>query len=339
MTSRYDAKALADGIRARQRLALAKAITLIESQLPGDRVEADRLLLELMPMPTKTLRLGISGVPGVGKSTFIERIGPKLIPHFGSLGILTVDPTSPVHGGSILGDKTRMGNLANDERCFIRPSPAGASLGGIAAHTRETIVLLEAFGFGAILVETVGVGQSEHLVSSMVDCFIVLQLPGAGDELQGVKRGILELCDILIVNKVDGDNIRSAAMTQTAHLQALNLLNRRMPVLPCSSTEGTGFDEIVQAIVDWHESGLKSGHLVERRRRQLQRWFEDSAEERYRERILAVPELAALRKELGEKVMEGVLPVNLAVTQWVDEIDRYLREDRRDCRNVKRPAT
>ena len=310
---------IAQGIKAGNRLALARGITLVESTLASHRQQADRLFELLMPIEHPSIRIGISGSPGVGKSTFIEAVGPELISRYGNLGILAVDPTSPLRGGSILGDKTRMTMLSRNEKCFIRPSPAGKSLGGVARKTRESILLLEAFGYNCILVETVGVGQSEHVVNSMVDCFVMLQLPRAGDELQGIKKGILELCDVLVINKADGDAIRAAQQSLVDHKRALHLVGKDIPILSCSSLEKIGIKEVLDAIEHHHQSLKTEGQLTDLRSNQLVQWFEDLLQEEFNLLIQENPKLAETKQQLLQKVRSQSIPIGLAAHQWMQE--------------------
>ena len=237
----------AEAIVAGNRRALAKAITLVESSRPQDREAAQALLNELLPHTGKSLRVGITGVPGVGKSTFIESFGQHVIAKGHKVAVLAVDPSSPMAGGSILGDKTRMEHLSRDPSAFIRPSPAGKALGGVALKTRESMLLCEAAGFDVVLVETVGVGQSEHQVGSMVDFFLILLLPGGGDELQGIKKGILELADAIMINKADGESESLARKTKLHYQSAMSLLASndfwKPEVHTCSALERQGIEE------------------------------------------------------------------------------------------------
>ena len=248
-----------------QRRALAKAITLVESKLNDDRKSAQVMLNQLLPETGKSLRIGISGVPGVGKSTFIEAFGQHLIQQGKKVAVLAVDPSSPLRGGSILGDKTRMEKLAREDNAFIRPSPSEGALGGVALKTRETMLLCEAAGYDVILIETVGVGQSEYQVASMVDFFLVLMLPNAGDDLQGIKRGIMELADGLVINKSDGPNLILAEQTKNHYTNAFHLLQHdgfwQPQILSCSSLENKGIDEVWRMICDYEAKG-KSQHFA-----------------------------------------------------------------------------
>ena len=239
------------------RRTLAKAITLVESTLESHREEAQTLLNSLLPDTGKSLRIGISGVPGVGKSTFIEAFGQHLISQGKKLAVLAVDPSSPLRGGSILGDKTRMEHLSREANAFIRPSPSAGALGGVALKTRETMLLCEAAGYDVILVETVGVGQSEYDVASMVDFFMVLMLPNAGDDLQGIKRGIMELADGLVINKSDGDHKLAAQQTKQHYQNAFHLLKHdgfwTPPILTCSSLENIGIEDVWEMLTEYQE--------------------------------------------------------------------------------------
>lgn len=270
-----------DGVRSGDRAVLARAITLVESQLPQDAALAAGLLDALLPYTGNSRRVGITGVPGVGKSTFIDALGAYLVHDQGQkVAVLTVDPSSPVSGGSILGDKTRMQRLCREERAFVRPSPSGGHLGGVARRTREAILLCEAAGFENIFVETVGVGQSEAAVRSMTDFFLLLLLTGAGDELQGMKRGILEMVDGMAINKADGDNRRKAERARAEHASALHLFaapaNGWMPrVLTCSALYGEGIAEIWRMVLEHRQHMEQQGHLSRLRSQQSLRWFEE----------------------------------------------------------------
>mgnify|MGYP002013624515 CR=1 FL=1 len=259
-----------------QRRALAKAITLIESTNPEHREAAAALLDACLPKSGNSFRIGISGVPGVGKSTFIEAFGLYLISLGKKVGVLAVDPSSPKHGGSILGDKTRMESLSRHHCAFIRPSPAGKSLGGVADRTRESIIIAEAAGYDVILVETVGVGQSEYEVHSMTDVFLVLMQPGAGDELQGIKKGILELADFILVNKADGDSELLAQQSVVHYSNAMSYLNRQefwIPkVLSISSIKPKGIDIVWEGMNNYLELGQFA--IPEKRKIQSNQWFE-----------------------------------------------------------------
>ena len=274
-----DTVMLADALRAGDRGALARGITLIESRAPAHRAAADTLLNLLTPHAGGAMRVGITGAPGAGKSTFIDALGAQLCDAGHRVAVLSVDPSSPITHGSILGDKTRMENLSRKTNAFIRPSPSGCELGGVARRTRESIVLCEAAGFDIVLVETVGVGQSEVLVRGMVDCFLVLLLAGAGDELQGIKKGILELADILAVNKADGDNRERAASARREFSRALHYLAApeeawQPQVLACSAATGEGIVAVWTMVEKFFEKGRKAGTFTTRRQEQTLAWLQ-----------------------------------------------------------------
>ena len=263
-----------DGFKKRDRTILARAITLVESSNPEHQKLAQELLKSLLPSAGNSKRIGISGTPGVGKSTFIEAFGKNLTSQNKSVAVLAVDPTSQVSGGSILGDKTRMNELAIDQLAFIRPSPSGETLGGVAKRTRESLLLCEAFGFDYVLVETVGVGQSETQVAQMVDLFIMLLQPGAGDDLQGIKRGILEMVDMVVVTKDDGDQEKIIQKAKHDYEKALHILRHEgwhPPVLSCSSITKKGFPEIQQVIVSYFNDQRKL--IDEKRNKQGLNWM------------------------------------------------------------------
>jgi LAO/AO transport system kinase len=272
---------LDDGVarlRAGDRAALGQAITLVESRRAADRPAAEALLARLLPHAGRALRVGITGMPGVGKSTLIEALGRRLTAAGQRVAVLAVDPSSAQSGGSILGDKTRMQELARDPRAFIRPSPSGGALGGVARRTRETLVVVEAAGYDVVLVETVGVGQSEVMVANMVDFFLVLTLAGAGDELQGIKRGILELADLLVVTKADGENVAAARRTQAEYASALALFAPRSPhwrprVELCSALGGEGLTELWAVVQEHRDAQQRSGEWDRRRSEQRVQWL------------------------------------------------------------------
>lgn len=273
-----DVAALALDVLAGKRRALAKAITLVESRRTDHQQAAEDLLRRLIKRTGRAHRVGISGVPGVGKSTFIDALGLHLLGIGCRVAVLAVDPSSRVSGGSILGDKTRMPRLSASTDAFIRPSPAAGSLGGVARHTREAMLVCEAAGFDVVIVETVGVGQSEHAVAQMVDSFLLLALAGAGDELQGIKRGILELVDVLCVNKADGDNVRRAESAAREHESAFRLLRSHDDhpprVLTASAAEERGIAEVWAALAEHRAELASSGRLAQRRREQQREWLD-----------------------------------------------------------------
>ena len=269
---------LADRLKSGDRRALARAITLVESTRPDHRADAVALLEAVLPATGKSVRLGITGVPGVGKSTFIEAFGLHVIGEGHKVAVLAVDPTSKRSGGSILGDKTRMEELSRDEAAFIRPSPAGTTLGGVARRTREAMLLCEAAGFDVVIVETVGVGQSETAVADMVDMFLLLLLPGGGDELQGIKKGIVELADMVLVNKADGDMAKEANWAAAEYRKALSLLrpasaNWTPKVQQCSALKGTGIAEAWKAVGAYRAALEPAGEIAARRAEQARAWM------------------------------------------------------------------
>ena len=268
---------LAYGVLARERALLSRAITFTESRLPKHQTLAQDALQRLLPRTGKAIRVGISGVPGVGKSTFIENLGLRLIEQGHRVAVLAIDPSSQRSGGSILGDKTRMARLSLQDNAFIRPSPTGGHLGGVTRVTRESLLLCEAAGFDVILVETVGVGQSETVVADMVDCYLVLMLPGAGDELQGIKKGVLELADIIAVNKADGNTVDDAQHAKAAYQRALSILQPvgswKPLALTCSAVTGAGLDELWQQVRNHRRQLIDTGELVERREQQRIGWM------------------------------------------------------------------
>ena len=283
----------AEAILTGDRRALAKAITLVESQRPQDAETAQTLLKTLLPHTGNSIRIGITGVPGVGKSTFIEAFGQHVIEQDHRLAVLAVDPSSPVAGGSILGDKTRMEALSREEAAFIRPSPAGRALGGVAFKTRESLLLCEAAGFDVILVETVGVGQSEHQVAGMVDFFLLLMLPGGGDELQGIKKGILELADAILVNKADGASESLARTTQQHYRSAMSLLRHydfwEPKVMTCSALQRQGIEEIWKMISEYADASRANGAFAEVRAEQNLSWMRQLVDELLRDQLAKHP--------------------------------------------------
>ncbi len=322
--SRLSAADFCEGVRAGDRRLVAKTITLLESRR-GDHIELGRHVLErLVPESGGAVRVGITGPPGVGKSTLIETLGLDLIRQEHRVAVLAVDPTSPVSGGSILGDKTRMTRLSQAAHAFIRPSPSGLTLGGVAHRTREAVLVCEAAGYDVVIVETVGVGQSETEVASMVDFFAVLLQPGAGDELQGLKRGVLELADALVVNKADGDQKQAAERTRAEYSQALHLLSAPLeswtpPVLALSARTGDGIGELWETILHQRESGLESGELEARRRGQARAWFWRLVEEGMQARFRADPAVAALIPELEQQVDERASSAPAAARVLLDK--------------------
>jgi LAO/AO transport system kinase len=308
---------LAQAVRAGDRRWLAQAITLVESRKPEHQALAGALLTELMPAAGAADRIGLTGVPGVGKSTFIDQFGSNLTADGHRVAVLAVDPSSQRTGGAILGDKTRMARLANDPNAFVRPSPAGGSLGGVARRTRETILLCEAAGFDVVIVETVGVGQSETTVSEMVDIFVVLMLAGAGDELQGIKKGVLELADLIAVNKADGDNVKPARLAALDYRRAIHLMTPASPtwtppVLTCSAVENVGLAEIWEQIAAHRERLSATGERAERRRQQQIGWMWSMISDRLLEEFRASPQVQQRLPEVSAAVLAGTLPAGAA---------------------------
>lgn len=275
---------LADLVISGNKTALGKAITLVESNQPGHVRRAEKLLEACLPYSNKSIRIGITGVPGVGKSTFIEAFGSLLINKGKKVAVLAVDPSSTVSHGSIMGDKTRMENLVREENAFIRPSPSGSSLGGVARKTRESIILCEAAGFDVLLIETVGVGQSETTVHSMTDFFLLLKLAGAGDELQGIKRGIIEMADAIVINKADGDNLKTARNARQEFKRALHLYPAKESgwepkVSLCSATENSGISEVWETVEEYIKLTKNIEHFDKKRQEQNKFWFIQTVEE------------------------------------------------------------
>src|SRR5262245_18347703 len=311
-TPRPDVSALARGIRAGERAVLARAITLIESKRADHQQAARELVQELLPATGKAVRVGITGMPGVGKSTTIDTLGTYLTGKGHRVAVLTVDPSSTRTGGSILGDKTRMARLANDPNAFIRPSPSSGTLGGVAAKTRETMLLAEAAGFDVVLIETVGIGQSEIAVADMTDFFLALMLPGAGDELQGLKKGVVEIADMIAVNKADGDNVKRAHAAVAEYRAALHILTPRSPnwtppVIACSGLTGTGIDELWAQVLLHRERMSASGEFADVRRTQQVKWMWAMIEERLMGRLKQDPAVRARLPALEKAVAEGRL--------------------------------
>ena len=310
-----DLDTLEKGILAGQRRALAKAITLSESTRADHQALAQELLTGLLPHTGKAIRLGFTGTPGVGKSTFIEAFGTFLTEQDLKVAVLAIDPSSTLNGGSILGDKTRMEQLSRNPRAFIRPSPSGGSLGGVARRTREALLMCEAAGYDVILIETVGVGQSEVAVAEMVDMFLLLLSPGGGDDLQGIKRGIMELADLVIVNKADGDLKAAAKRAAADYTLALHLMRPKSPswtarVCLASALKGTGLEEIWQAVTDYREKLGESGELATNRAEQAVSWMwseiHDQLVDRFREHL---PEKL---EEMEQAVRDGRQPPTAA---------------------------
>ena len=316
------------GVREQDRRLLSKTITLIESSRSDHQQLARKIVDELLPHTGKTVRLGITGVPGVGKSTFIESLGMYLVAAGHRVAVLAVDPSSSRSGGSVMADKTRMEKLSLEEHAFIRPSPSGGTLGGVARKTRETMLICEAAGFDVIIVETVGVGQSETTVASMVDFFLVLMLAGAGDELQGIKRGVLELADAIAINKADGDNIEKAKKAAKIYASALQMLqptlpNWKPPVLICSALEMTGIEDIWQTVMKFHQQFTTSGELKLKRQKQALDWLWSLVEDGMRERFYNHPEIKKRLDQITRAVARGETAATLAADELLFFLDNH----------------
>lgn len=315
-----DADPMIDSIRGGDRATLARAITLVESKRHDHRERADRLVQTLLPQTGRAVRVGMTGMPGVGKSTTIDALGSYLTGIGHKVAVLAVDPSSTRTGGSILGDKTRMSRLATDPRAFIRPSPSSGTLGGVAAKTRESMLLCEAAGYDVVIVETVGIGQSETAVSDMTDFFLVLMLPGAGDELQGIKKGVIEFADMIAVNKADGDNLPRAKAAAAEYRAALHILTPRSanwspPVVTYSALTGDGIAELWNCVRN-HQDRLKAcGEIAARRRQQQVKWMWAMLEDRVFSRLRSDPHLKARLPALEKAVANGDLSPALAVQE------------------------
>jgi LAO/AO transport system kinase len=321
-----DTEVLFKGLIKGDKTTLAKAITLVESSRMTDFELAEKLVTQCLQIQNNSIRIGITGVPGVGKSTFIEAFGSYLTKSGKKVAVLAVDPSSSISKGSILGDKTRMENLSKDPNAFIRPSPARDSLGGVAKRTRETVILCEAAGYDVILVETVGVGQSETLVHSMVDFFLLLKLAGAGDELQGVKRGIMEMADALIINKADGENLKAVKHAMTEFRRALHLYppkeNSWIPkVTSCSSLNNTGIDSIWELISEFLKLTQDNGHFRNNRIKQNKNWFLQTAEEQLKLRFFGQEGIEKHMEDLLVKIENHTLSPVAAAHELLSYID------------------
>jgi len=318
---------LVAGVRARERRALAKAITLIESSRADHQERAHAVLDALLPDAGNSIRVGITGVPGVGKSTFIEALGLHLIAAGHRVAVLAVDPSSSISGGSILGDKTRMELLSQREEAFIRPSPSSGSLGGVAEKTREAMLVCEAAGFDVVIVETVGVGQSETAVAGMTDVFVLLQLPNAGDDLQAIKKGIVELADVVVFNKADID-ARAAEMAAAQMRSALSMLhaaspNWLPPVLKTSAAKKEGIAEFWQAIENYRQTMTASGELTARRRHQAQAWMWQLIDSGLRHRFRDHPGVQAALPALTQAVESGETTPTAAAHRLLNLLNRF----------------
>ncbi len=315
------------GVEACDRAILGRAITLLESSRPDHQELAQRLLAALLPRTGGAHRVGLTGVPGAGKSTLIDAMGKRLTATGLQVAVLAIDPSSQVTGGSILGDKTRMAALSTDPDAFIRPSPSARTLGGVARKTRETMLLCEAAGYDVVIVETMGVGQSETVVAEMVDVFVLLTIAGAGDELQGIKRGVMELAEIIAVNKADGTNTAAAKMAANDLRQALHFMRPlhpewQVPVLTLSALERSGLDELWEAVAVHRETLERDGTLDRRRREQQLRWMWSMVEERVMSDLRGHAEVRALLPELEAAVREGRVPPTQAALRILEVAGR-----------------
>jgi LAO/AO transport system kinase len=330
--SEQEIVALADGVTAGNRRVLAQAITLIESTRSDHRAAAAALLERLMPSAGNSIRLGISGVPGVGKSTFIEALGNHVIDAGHRVAVLTVDPSSAISGGSILGDKTRMEQLSRRDEAYIRPSPAGKTLGGVTRRSREAMILCEAAGFDVIIVETVGVGQSETKVADMTDMFLLLLLPGAGDELQGIKRGIVELADLILINKADDDLVKLAGQAAAEYRNALRLLHPRSPnwkveVKSCSARDGAGIADAWETVLRHHEILESTSELAARRAAQARDWMWSDVSDNLVEALRSDPEVREQLSMLEKATSEGRVPPTVAARTLLDTfLERHKKQ-------------
>ncbi|MBF0560958.1 MAG: methylmalonyl Co-A mutase-associated GTPase MeaB [Alphaproteobacteria bacterium] len=306
------------GVLAGNRAILGRAITMVESRKPDHHAIAEEVVMRLLPYSGKAHRIGITGVPGVGKSTFIEGIGCTLTGMGHKVAVLAVDPSSSRSGGSILGDKTRMQTLSADENAFIRPSPSSGTLGGVTRKTRETMVVCEAAGFDVVLVETVGVGQSETVVSDMVDFFLVLMLPGAGDELQGIKKGVLEIADMIAVNKADGPNDTRAGLAAREYRNALHIMkhaspNWKPPVVTCSGLNGIGLDKVWEKITEHRKILTDTGELAEKRRQQQIQWMWAMLDDKLMRSLRRHPKVVSMLTNIEQEIVDGHLTPTVAV--------------------------
>ena len=315
-----------EGVKKGDRMILAKAITLIESNAPKDFDKAQRVLQALLPRTGHSLRIGITGVPGAGKSTFIEAFGQLLCRQGYKVAVLAVDPTSSITGGSILGDKTRMQKLSREPNCFIRPSPSGGTLGGVARKSRETMMLCEAAGCDVILVETVGVGQSETTVRSMVDFFMLVVLTGAGDDLQGIKKGIMELADAIVVNKADGDNLERAKVTQGEYERMVEFIRPategwKTHAYRCSALKKTGLLELWAVMREFEKVTKQSGAFENRRQRQIIAWVKTMIDEHLHNLFYEDPVIKGRLPEVRAAVLAGVVSPSQAVAELIKTFD------------------
>ena len=312
-----------DGILAGNITILAQAITLIESNNPTHYAQAQEIIERCLPHSGKSVRIGITGVPGAGKSSFIEAVGNMVTSYKHKLAVLAIDPSSERSGGSILGDKTRMETICHNPDIFVRPSPSAGSLGGVARKTRETIVLCEAAGFDVIFIETVGVGQSETAVHSMVDMFMMLQISGAGDELQGIKRGIMEMADMMVITKADGENVTKAELAKAQYQGALHLFpladsGWRPQVYTCSSLEGTGLEKVWQGVEQYLQHIELNGYFTSNRNRQNKYWMYETINETLKSSFYNNPEIQERMADVEQRVLDAKLSSFIAAKELLD---------------------
>jgi LAO/AO transport system kinase len=323
------------GVRAGNVAVLARALTLVESRKPRHQALAETLITRLLPYSGQSIRVGISGTPGAGKSTFIEALGLHLVHSGKRVAVLAVDPSSSITGGSILGDKTRMANLSAEPNAYIRPSPSAGTLGGVAGKTRENMLVCEAAGYDVVLIETVGVGQSESMVAQMSDCFLAILLPGAGDDLQGIKRGLLELVDVIAVNKADGANRAAAETAAQQYRTALHLLSERASedapiVLTCSALQHKGIDAVWAAIEQKVCGRQATGELKRRRQQQELNWLWAVVEDRARRAIHLDSRVVAIKAALEGEVVAGRMPAEFAARQILEAFGLEAKPHRND---------
>jgi len=323
-----DIEQLSKGLLEGKLRPFSRAITLIESSNPEHYEDASKLLETILPHTGKSIRIGISGVPGVGKSTFIEAFGQLLTAKGHKVAVLAVDPSSQLTGGSILGDKTRMEDLSRDKNAFIRPSPAGSTLGGVAKKTRETMLLCEAAGYDVVLVETVGVGQSEITVASMVDFFMLLQLANAGDELQGIKKGVMEIADAIIINKAEGENRQRAELAKGQYQNALHILrpkskNWTVPVNLCSALHNEGIEDIWDIICDYQAKLTASGEFQDKRQRQAVDWLWTMVMDDLKELFMSNKNVQSKLAQVQEAVVKGIMPPGVASKRLLELFKRH----------------
>jgi LAO/AO transport system kinase len=328
---KYTAEELIDGILHQNRVLLSKAITIIESNAPHHFELGQDIIKGILPYTGKSIRVGITGVPGAGKSTFIEALGSRLCAQGKKVAVLAVDPSSSITKGSILGDKTRMETLSKQPNAFIRPSPSGGTLGGVTRKSRETMLLCEAFGYDTILVETVGVGQSETTVRSMVDFFLMVALTGAGDDLQGIKKGIMEIADAILVNKADGDNKRKAMVARADYEQVLHYLRPATEgwvtkAYTCSAYTGEGVMEMWSVIEEFNKMMVESGRLEKRRKDQTMEWVNHMTEEHVHNLVFNNPNVIAEMEAVEKLIRADQISATMAAQNLIDKIEAELKK-------------